>query len=140
MSISLLDSKLVLTPKPHISLDWKFQSSPTYTLRFAHVTLQSLGLEVMVVLSGRWCLVFILVISSTILVLMTMSTHKTTYNNLVALTPYALMATKDVYNMDEIGIFYRAQPNKDTSTRKSLWVQNSKGPSHSCFCCKYDKH
>ena len=43
--ISLLDSKFSLTLESHISLDWKFQSLPTYTLRFAHATLQFLGFK-----------------------------------------------------------------------------------------------
>ena len=50
--ISLLDSKFVLTHESYISLDWKFQSSPTYTPRFSHATLQFLAPEVIIVLSG----------------------------------------------------------------------------------------
>ena len=50
------------------------------------------------------------------------------------------MAPKDVYNMDENGLFYRARPNKTLSTRKILWVPNSEGPSRSCSCCKHDMH
>ena len=45
------------------------------------------------------------------------------------------MTMEDVYNMDETGLFYCAQPNKTLSARKSLWVQNSKGWSHFCSCC-----
>ena len=41
--VPLLDSKFVLTPESHISLDWNFQSSPTYTPRFVHAILQILG-------------------------------------------------------------------------------------------------
>ena len=45
------------------------------------------------------------------------------------------MATENIYNMNEIGLFCCAQPNKTLSARKVLWVQNSKGQSHSCSCC-----
>ena len=37
------NSKFVLTLESHISLNWKFQSLPTYTPRFARATLQFLG-------------------------------------------------------------------------------------------------
>jgi hypothetical protein len=33
--------------------------------------------------------------------------------------------TEDVYHMDDIGLFYHAQPNKTLDARKKLWVQNS---------------
>jgi hypothetical protein len=74
--ISLLELKFVLTPKSHISLYWKFQCLPSYTPRFAHVTLQFLGF-------GKdngieWQMLFISTMFSTILVLMTTSSHKTT--------------------------------------------------------------
>jgi len=59
-----LDLKLILTPKSHNSLDWKFQFLPTYTPTFAHATLQLLG-------SGgnntlEWRMLFISVVISTI--------------------------------------------------------------------------
>jgi hypothetical protein len=37
-----------------------------------------------------------------------------------------LIAPGDVYNINEIGLFYCAQPNKTLSTRKNLWLQNQK--------------
>ena len=43
--ISFVNSKFVLTPQSHISLDWKFQSSLTFAPIFAHATLQLLGSE-----------------------------------------------------------------------------------------------
>ena len=39
----LLNLKFVLTLESHISFNWDFQSSPTYTIRFAHATLQFFG-------------------------------------------------------------------------------------------------
>ena len=39
------------------------------------------------------------------------------------------MATKDVYNMDEIGLFIEHNQTRH-SARKSVWAQNSKGLSH----------
>ena len=71
--ISLLDSKIVLTPKSHISLDSKFQYLLTYAPR---LPMPLLALEVTIVLSGG-CF-FISILFSTILMLMTMSPPKTT--------------------------------------------------------------
>jgi hypothetical protein len=49
------------------------------------------------------------------------------------------MVAEDVYNMGETSLFN--VPNQTRhSTRKSSWAQNSEGPSHSCSCCKHDKH
>ena len=67
--ISLVDLEFVLTVESHISLDWNFQSSPTYTPRFAHATLQFL-------VSGgninlEWRILFISIIILTVLVYMT---------------------------------------------------------------------
>ena len=41
--ISLFGSKLSSHFESHISLDWKFHTLLTYTPRFAHAVLQSLG-------------------------------------------------------------------------------------------------
>ena len=43
------------------------------------------------------------------------------------------MTPEDVYGMDETSEFYRAQPNKTLSTRKSSGAEISKGPLHSCY-------
>ena len=40
---SLLDLKFVLAHESYISLYFKIESSPTYTPRFVHATLQFLG-------------------------------------------------------------------------------------------------
>ena len=68
-----LDSKFILTFESHISIDWKFHSSPTYTPRFAHTTLHILGFRGDGVLG--WRMLFILVMFLTILVLMTTFAH-----------------------------------------------------------------
>jgi hypothetical protein len=90
--ISLVDLKFVLTLESHISLDWNFQSLPTYTLRFAHATLQFLGYGGNINL--EWRILFILVIISTIPVLMTS----------VQASSALVMAIKDNYNMDETSL------------------------------------
>ena len=50
------------------------------------------------------------------------------------------MVVEDVYNVDVISLFYRAQPNKTLSAKKSLWVQGIVGLFHSYFCCKHNMH
>ena len=74
--ILLLDLKIVLTPKFYIFLDRRLQSSLAYNRIFAHALLQFLGAR------GddnlKWRMLFISVMISTILVLVTTSTHKTT--------------------------------------------------------------
>ena len=50
-----------------------------------------------------------------------------------------LMRAKDVYNMDETSLFIIPNQTRQRA-RKSFWAQNSKGPSHSCSCCKHDMH
>ena len=47
------------------------------------------------------------------------------------------MASKVVYTMNEIGLFYCTQ---ETSVRKTSWAQNSEGLSHFFFCCKHKMH
>ena len=74
--ISFLDSKFVLTLESHISLDWNCQSQMTYALRFAHATFQFLGSRGN--RSLEWRMLFISVIISAILMLMTIFAHKTT--------------------------------------------------------------
>ena len=50
------------------------------------------------------------------------------------------MVVEDVYNMDEIGLFYHAQPNKVAKRKEKLWAQNSEGMFHSCSSCKHNMH
>ena len=49
------------------------------------------------------------------------------------------MAMEDVYNMDEMGLFSRANLNKTQRQGKGRG-HNSKGLSHSCSCCNHDMH
>ena len=137
--ISHLDWKYSPPHESHVSLDWKLQSSLTYTPRFAHVKLQFLGLRGDD--SLEWWMLFILVTSSTILMLMTTFAHKTTCTQFGEHKPPTtlVMALEDVYNMDETSLFSYARPNKKLSARKISWAQNSKGLSYSCLCCKHNK-
>jgi hypothetical protein len=77
-----------------------------------------------------------------ILVLMTTFAHKTTCTQYGKHGPPTtlVMAMQGVYNMDETGLFYCAQPNKKLRARAILWVQYSKGLSQSCSYCEHDKH
>ena len=79
-------------------------------------------------------MLFISVIVSTILVLMTTFAYKNLHTIGKHCLVCRLIAMEDVYNVDEIGLLARH------SRRKSLWVQNSEGPSHYCSCCKHDIH
>ena len=49
------------------------------------------------------------------------------------------MVAEDVYNMNESSVCDVPNQTKH-NTRKRMWTQNPKEPSHSCFCCKHDKH
>ena len=100
-----LDSKFVLAPKSNICLHWKYLFSPTYTHGFSRATLQFLGCGCDNNL--EWWMLFILVITSTILVLVTTLAHETTFtqlgNHFTSST--LIMALEDICNMDEIALF-----------------------------------
>ena len=70
------------------------------------------------------------------------STHKTTYTQFGKHSP---PLSHWLWHWKMFTIWMRlvclSCPTKQaTSARTSLWAQNSKGPSHSCFCCKHNKH
>ena len=51
-----------------------------------------------------------------------------------------VLALEDDYNMDEIGLFYYAQPNKTLAQGKICEAQNLEGLPHSWACCKHNRH
>ena len=122
--ISLLNSKFILTLEYHISLDWKFLSSLIYTLGFSQATLQFFGSKVD---SGFECrMIFISIIVSTILMLISILVQKTTCTQFGKPSLLGIgYDTQRCYHIDESSLFNHAQPNKAPITRNKLWVQNS---------------
>ena len=121
--VSLLELNFVLTHESHISLNWRFQSSVTYTPRFAHATLQILGLKVPIRLwvQQYWCWWSCL------------HTKQLPHN---LISTYLLCIAYGNERCLQYGwnwYILLCPTKQDISARKISWAPNSKGPSHSCF-------
>lgn len=83
-----------------------------------------------------------MVIISTISVLVTTSPHKTSRTRFGKHwhTPHWLRQPLDVYNMDESGLFYRAQSYKTLTQVKVHGYKKYRKISHHCSCCKHGMH
>ena len=136
--ISLLDSKVVVILESHISLSWKIQSMLTYTLRFPIPPVNFLALEVTIVLCGK-CLSFRLYIQE-FLVLMTTSPHKTTCTQFCEHRPPPHWSWhQKMFTIWMTFVYSPCATKQATSTHN--WAQKkSRGLSHSCICCKHDRH